>query len=168
MTEKIATATQSDAALGQAVWLMMNMPVYRHFFLGDLDWMVLPPILLNQYRLFRVENRIVAFAAWGFLSEAAEQRLSGPNPRLAPADWKSGDRLCLVHLFAPFGHHELALKELRETALAGQSLKVRRRNPDGRMVMEALPEMPHSNVRSAAELGPAATSAACAAAVPPT
>jgi len=145
MTDKLAATTPSDAALGQAVWLMMNMPMYRHFFLGDLDWMVMPPIILNQYRLFRVENRIVAFAAWGYLSEAAEQRLSGPNPRLAPADWKSGDRLCLVHMFAPFGHHELALKELRETALAGHSLKIRRLGPLGQSITEVLPEISGSS-----------------------
>lgn len=53
---------------------------------------------LNQYRLFRVENRVVAFAAWAYFSEAAEQRLQEQNLRLAPVNWKSGDRLRLVDL----------------------------------------------------------------------
>src|SRR6516225_1359244 len=79
----------SDAVLGQVVWLMMNMPQYRHVFLADLEWMVLPPILLKQYRLFRAGDHVVAFAAWAYLSEEAEARLQGPNPRLAPAEWKS-------------------------------------------------------------------------------
>jgi len=48
-----------DAVLGQVVWLMMNMPQYRHVFLADLEWMVLPPILLSQYRLFRAGDRVV-------------------------------------------------------------------------------------------------------------
>jgi cytolysin-activating lysine-acyltransferase len=78
--------------------------------------MVLPPIMLGQFRVFFADGRAVAFAAWASLSAEAEARLQEPNPRLAPIDWKSGDRLWLVNLFAPFGHGEAALKELRETA----------------------------------------------------
>ena len=63
----------SDAVLGQVVWLMMNMPQYRHVFLADLEWMVLPPILLKQYRLFRAGDHVVAFAAWAV-------RVPGPVP----------------------------------------------------------------------------------------
>src|SRR5215469_14651157 len=91
----------TEAAFGQAVWLMMNMPQFRHVFIADLEWMVLPPIMLNQYRLLKVGNRVVAFAAWAFLSEAVEKRLQEAGPRLAPADWKSGDRLWLISVFAP-------------------------------------------------------------------
>jgi cytolysin-activating lysine-acyltransferase len=58
-------------------------------------------------RLF-ADDRAVAFAAWAALSAEAETRLQKPNPRLAPVDWKSGDRLWLVNLFAPFGHGEAA------------------------------------------------------------
>jgi cytolysin-activating lysine-acyltransferase len=127
-----------DAVFGQVVWLMMNMPQYRHVFLTDLEWMVLPPILLNQHRLFRAGNHVVAFAAWAYLSETAEARLQEPNPRLAPADWKSGDRLWLVDLHAPFGHQEMALKELRETAFKGKTFKMHRRTPDGKKTVEVM------------------------------
>jgi cytolysin-activating lysine-acyltransferase len=120
-----------DAVLGQVVWLMLQMPASRHFFLADLEWMVLPPILLNQYRLFRNGNRVVAFAAWGYLSEEAEARLQQPNPRLSPADWKSGDRLWLVQMFAPFGHTEAALKDLQATSLAGKGFNLHRISAEG-------------------------------------
>ena len=141
--ESSATAPRnpaSDAVLGQVVWLMMNMPQYRHVFLADLEWMVLPPILLNQYRLFHAGNRAVAFAAWAYLSEEAEARLQGPNPRLAPAEWKSGDRLWLIDLHAPFGHQDLALKELCATALNGKPFKMHRWTPQGRQVVEVAAE----------------------------
>jgi cytolysin-activating lysine-acyltransferase len=127
-----------DAVFGQVVWLLMNIPVYRHLFLTDLEWMVLPPIMLSQYRLFRDGNRVVAFAAWANLSEAAEARLQEPNARLAPADWRSGDRLWLVNLFAPFGHQEAALKELEQTALAGKTFRMHRHGPDGKRSVEVV------------------------------
>src|SRR5579864_3576023 len=131
-----------DSVFGQAVWLMMTMPAYRHLFLADFEWMVLPPILLGQYRLFRADNRVVAFAAWAYLSEAAEARLQEPNPRLAPTDWKSGDRLWLVNLFAPFGHQEAALQELRATALQGKRFKMHRRGADGKAVVDVIERKP--------------------------
>jgi cytolysin-activating lysine-acyltransferase len=127
-----------DAVFGQVVWLLMNIPVYRHLFLTDLEWMVLPPIMLTQYRLFKDGNRVVTFAAWAYLSEAAEARLQEPNARLAPADWRSGDRLWLVNLFAPFGHQEAALKELERTALAGKTFRMHRRGPDGKLAVEVV------------------------------
>jgi cytolysin-activating lysine-acyltransferase len=139
-TSSAPNIPQPDAVFGQVVWLMMNIPQYRHVFLTDLEWMVLPPIKLNQYRLFRAGNHIVAFAAWAYLSEAAEARLQEPNPRLAPADWKSGDRLWLIDLHAPFGQQELALKELRETALKGKIFKMHRSTPQGRQIVEIAPE----------------------------
>ena len=57
----------TDAALGAAVRLLVSTPSFRHLFLSDLEWMVLPPIFLNQYRLFRAEGRVVAFASWAYL-----------------------------------------------------------------------------------------------------
>jgi cytolysin-activating lysine-acyltransferase len=128
------TAAPADAVLGQVVWLMLHVPGFRHFFLADLEWMVLPPILLNQYRLFREGNRVVAFAAWGYLSEEAEARLQRPDPRLSPTDWKSGDRHWLVHLVAPFGHTELVLKDLQATALAGRRFSYHRIGADGNKI----------------------------------
>ena len=81
--------------------------------------------------LFNADGKVVAFAAWAYLSEAVEKRLQEAEPRLAPADWKSGDRLWLINLFAPFGHTNAALAELRETALAGKSFNMHKRNADG-------------------------------------
>lgn len=124
-------------ALGHAVWLMMKMPNYRHVFLSDLEWMLLPPILLNQYRLFNTDGKVVAFAAWAYLSEAVEKRLQEAEPRLAPAEWKSGDRLWLINLFAPFGHADAALAELRQSAFAGKSFKMHKWGRDGTRTVAA-------------------------------
>jgi cytolysin-activating lysine-acyltransferase len=133
-----------DAVIGHVVWLMMQTRAYRHVFLADLEWMVMPPLLLNQYHLFRDKNRIVAFAAWAYLSEEAEARLQGGNPRLTPADWKGGDRLWLIHLFDPFNgstwRQEAALAELQEkTALRGKSFKFHRRGADGAATVVTIP-----------------------------
>lgn len=50
-------------------------------------------------------------AFWAFLSEAAEQKLEAGGTRLRPDEWKSGDRLRLVDLVAPFATAENKLRE---------------------------------------------------------
>ncbi len=80
---------------------MTQSPLHRHFALADLEWMVMPPILLNQYRVFHDQGRPVGVALLAFLSEEAEAKLSLSPPRLRPDEWKSGDRCWLVDLVAP-------------------------------------------------------------------
>lgn len=118
----------------------MNTQAFKHIFTTDLEWFVLPPILLGQFRILYEKRRAVALATWGLLSPEAEKRPGEPSPRLSPADWKSGDRLWLVSVIAPFGHTEAMLKDLRMTALAGQSFKMHRVGPDGKKHVLEVPE----------------------------
>ena len=84
----------------------------------------MPPILLNQYRVFHDQGRPVGAATWAFLSEEAEAKLNAKPPRLRPDEWKSGDRCWLVDLIAPFATKETQmaarmLADLSHTALRG-------------------------------------------------
>ena len=38
--------------LAAAIALMLRAPGHRHLFLGELDWLLLPPLALKQCRLF--------------------------------------------------------------------------------------------------------------------
>ncbi|MBC7767388.1 MAG: toxin-activating lysine-acyltransferase [Phycisphaerales bacterium] len=89
--------------LGEVVWVLSQSSLHKHFAIGDLQWMVMPPILANQFRVFHAGQTPVGVALWALLSEDAEARLcaaveSGAGARLRPDDWKSGDRLWLVEL----------------------------------------------------------------------
>jgi cytolysin-activating lysine-acyltransferase len=119
---------------GEIVWLMTQSPAHKHYALADLEWMVMPAVLLNQYRLFHDQGRPVGAALWAFLSEEAEAKLSLNPPRLRPDEWKSGDRCWLVDLIAPGATEEnklaaLMLEDLRRTALKGQAFRFHRTDP---------------------------------------
>jgi cytolysin-activating lysine-acyltransferase len=111
---------------------------YRYVFLADLEWMVMPPILLKQYQLFNEGNKVVGFAAWAYASDVVEARLKEGNSRLAPGDWKSGDNIWLINLFAPFGHSEMVIKKLSEDALKEKAIKLHRRQPNGTVVVDRI------------------------------
>lgn len=119
-------------ALGEIVWLLSQSPAHRHaLFLADLEWLVMPPLTLGQYRLFYGKGRPVGVAVWAFVSEDAEKRLSSGG-RLAAGEWRGGDRLWLVELIAPFGQAEVMLEDLRKTALADRRFRFVRTHPNGR------------------------------------
>ncbi|HEY3917644.1 MAG TPA: hypothetical protein VGL83_07610 [Stellaceae bacterium] len=52
----------------------------------------------------------------------------------------------MIDVFAPFGQAEAALKELRETALAGKSFKMHRIQPDGQRKVIDVPSDQRGNV----------------------
>ncbi|MBL4645739.1 MAG: toxin-activating lysine-acyltransferase [Rhizobiales bacterium] len=115
--------TVSDI-LGQSVWLMTQSASHRTFFLSDLEWMVMPPILLRQFRIFPGKNQPIGLALWARVSDEVEQRLKDGNVRMAPKDWQSGPNYWLVELLAPFGHQEVMLADLQKTTFKGKVFKM--------------------------------------------
>jgi cytolysin-activating lysine-acyltransferase len=110
---------------------MMQSPAHKHLFMADLEWLVLPPVLLRKFRIFRCRGVPIGFASWAYLSEEAEARFKAGARRLKPEDWKSGDRLWLIDVIAPFGGGDAILKELRERAFKGQTVKALQPAPGG-------------------------------------
>ncbi len=110
---------------------MMQSPAHKHLFLTDLEWLVVPPVMLRQFRVFRKKGMPVAFASWAYLDEESETRFADNVRRLRPANWKAGDRLWLIDLIAPFGGGEQVLKELREKVFKGKKVKTLHPAPDG-------------------------------------
>jgi cytolysin-activating lysine-acyltransferase len=118
---------------GEIVWLMSQSAAHKHFAIADLEWMVMPALLLTQYRLFHKEGRPIGAALWAFLSEEAEAKLSVTPLRLRPDEWKSGDRCWLLDLIAPGATpaNKLAaviLDDLGRTALSGRSFSFHKVN----------------------------------------
>jgi cytolysin-activating lysine-acyltransferase len=119
-------------AIGHAVWLMSRSPMHKHMLLSDIDWLVTPPILLGQFRLWQNTGNPYGFASWAYLGEEPEERIVERGiRRLMPTDWKSGETLWLIDFLSPFGGQEQMLKELREKTLPGKKFKMLQAAPGG-------------------------------------
>lgn len=126
------------AAFGHACWLMARSGPHKHLFFADADWLVMPPIILNQYRLW-VRNGIpYAFASWAALGAEAADRMSKGVRRLSPAEWKSGDELWLVDFVAPFGGGAELVEELKQQTFADKVVRTLRADPKRGVVPEFL------------------------------
>lgn len=108
--------------LGPALWLYAKDPVKKYLFLGDTDWALLPPVVLDQCRLYTKEGLPYAFVTWALVNDAVDGRLRGGQPKIAPHEWHSGAHVWLIDIVAPFGHSEDILQELRDTMFSGRKV----------------------------------------------
>jgi cytolysin-activating lysine-acyltransferase len=108
---------------GEIVWLFSQSPKHKNFFISDLEWLVMTPILLKQFRVFYAPDRPIGVALWAYVNDEVEQRLMTGNARLAPADWKGGEKLWLVDIIAPYGGHDAMIADLKEKVFAGREMR---------------------------------------------
>ena len=116
-------AKKVSEVLGEVVWLMSQSALHKQFFISDLEWFVMTPVLLQQFRMFYADDRPVGVLLWAFVSDEVEARLSQGITKLRPRDWKSGDKLWIVEAIAPFGGAEEMVKDLKAKVFAGRELQ---------------------------------------------
>jgi cytolysin-activating lysine-acyltransferase len=116
-----AALAQAEAAnltlLGQATWLMSLSSPHKHLFLSDLEWRTRPPLLLRQCRLVQRDGRPFAYVTWAYVTDEIIARLRTQPGRLQPNEWRSGKKVVIVDVVAPFGGAEACLKEAQRAAL---------------------------------------------------
>ena len=104
--EKFAAAKKELAKLpllGPAMWLYARDQQLRFTFIADLDWRLMPPLVLDQCRLYSKSDMPWAFATWAFVSDVVDERLRSNPGAIAPHEWKAGTRPWLIDVVAPFG-----------------------------------------------------------------
>jgi cytolysin-activating lysine-acyltransferase len=101
-------------SFGKAVMAMMMLPRYRNHTLGDLQHLVLEPIIRDRIAIAYPGNSdktalsdITGLAIWASVSEEVDERIreqikAGVFPvRLKAEDWTSGDINWLLDVIAP-------------------------------------------------------------------
>jgi cytolysin-activating lysine-acyltransferase len=100
-------------SFGKVVMSMMMLPRYRHQTLGDLQHLVLEPLIRDRIAIAQRAGEgvqaqdIAGVAIWASVSDEADARLreqikGGVWPlRLKAEDWNSGDNNWLLDVIAP-------------------------------------------------------------------
>jgi len=136
-----ATAPQAKTvaqALGEVTWLLTQSPIHKQLFLSDLEWFVMPAILMEQFRMFYGPNPQggppipAAVALWAYVSPETEARLEEGAHKLRIDEWRGGDTPWLIELIAPFGGQDEILRDLATQVFAGKPFKFHMTGPDGK------------------------------------
>lgn len=126
--EKLKIST----VLGEATWLMTQSIVHRfNFFVADMEWLILAPIIHGQFKLYRSEGKPAALAVWALTSDEVSKRLEIGLGKMPLKDWTSGDQIWLIDVIAPFGKIDEIVADLKQTSFKGKSFKYHRTHPDG-------------------------------------
>jgi len=94
----------------------------KYTFLSDLEWRIMPSLLLDQAKLYVRDEMPLAYVSWGKLSEEVAMRYRTAPHKLLPADWRCGEQVWLIDVFTPFGGATELLKDLREKVFPGQEI----------------------------------------------
>jgi cytolysin-activating lysine-acyltransferase len=134
-------------ALGEIVSVLMRAPAFRHLFLTDLEWMVLPAIASRQFALAQVSHKESGLAApiavlmWASVSEEVDARLTsnlGQPMRLKPSEWTGGSIAWLVEAVGDLRAVQTLIEQTLAGPLKGRTLKVTTRNAEGKPAVQIL------------------------------
>ena len=136
--EEIEQFKQRDllfgAAFAKIVSLLMHSPAHNHLPLSDLRWLVVPPLLVDQFAIVEAVRAGAAlpspFAAalWARVSPEVDRRLSEDKDRsvrLAAEEWQSGDILWIIEAVGHPGIVPAFLEEFVAKQFPGRYPKMR-------------------------------------------
>jgi hemolysin-activating ACP:hemolysin acyltransferase len=151
LTEKVrrdAAVLRNALAFTQVVGVLMRSPHYRQYTLGDLEWLVIPPVMAGQFRIGEAKPANnqgtavpVAVVLWASVSPEVDKRLmegSNASFQLKPEEWKSGDIPWLVHAAGETRFVRFVVDQLAKTTFKGRKVKVRGRDQDGNLKVHVL------------------------------
>lgn len=150
------TPTTLGTAMGEFVWLMSQSPIHKRLTIEDLEWLLMPPLLLSQFKIYYNDNQPIGAVLWGYLNKEAETRLKTQG-RIHAEDWgnnatfsaeqglvaHAGGVLWVVEVLTPFHtaqnkHREFILNDLMQTALKGKTFKLMHLNPGTQKLEEII------------------------------
>lgn len=97
--------------LGPAMWLYAKDPVRRYTFIAETDYTIMPPIILDQCRLYTRSQIPFAFVTWAKVNDEVHQRLLLGTPKIAPHEWQGGKNIWLIDIVTPFGQSQEIINE---------------------------------------------------------
>ncbi len=82
------------------VMLMSKSNTHKQFTISDLMRVVIPPLELGQYEVFREQNKPVGFVSWAWLTNTTAFGYITRQRRLKSSDWNKGNQLWVIDVIA--------------------------------------------------------------------
>lgn len=124
--------------LGEMAWLLSQSPLHNVLAIKDLEWLVMPALIHQQFYVFREGEQPVGLALWAKCSPTTVAKLEGgmlePENHLSLEEWNGGPEVWLVDLVAPFAtaenkQREMMIADLIAKPLRGLELRFHQTDP---------------------------------------
>lgn len=129
-----------SASVGDIAVVFSRAESHKHFTLADIQWMIVPPVVLGQFYVAELAHKEhgvrapVAAVTWAHVAEDIDQRLrasGGARVKLAPSEWKSGEITWLIDMAGEPRALAATLQKLNETVFADNQVYVWTMNSAG-------------------------------------
>lgn len=146
-----------SASFGEIVTLLMRSPHYKHYSLSDLEWLVIPALLTNQFLVVEAQMKApvaggqaegaapiagpripVGLALWAKVSPEVDEKLSAnlnAPVKLRPDEWRSGEINWIIDILGDEKIMQSLYAKLKGDVFKGQTFKVRAQNKEGQRVV---------------------------------
>ncbi|MEQ1614740.1 MAG: toxin-activating lysine-acyltransferase [Hyphomicrobiaceae bacterium] len=132
----------------QAVTVLARDAGYKNLRLADLEWLVVPPLLVGQVRIALTratpEAPLVpsAVALWARVSAEVDKRLTenlDKPPLLGLREWNSGDIIWLITLAGEAKALATLVPQLQQTVFKDRPVKIRVQDKAGKTIVQVMP-----------------------------
>lgn len=133
------------ANFGNVITVLKQSPVHKNLSLSDLDWLVIPALLNNQFVVAETRKKDSGFTIpigivlWASVSEDVDKRLSEELDKplkLAPNEWKSGDIFWLIEVMGNRRSVKPMVDHLIKTVFKDKPTKYRTTDEDNNIVIK--------------------------------
>ena len=115
--KKFPDAATFASSLGQAVWLMTVSKEHRDLKISDIEDLITPAILLQQFKIYMKDKQPIAFLAWASVSDEVKTRFERGNRILEPHEWRSGPNIVIVECVSPFADRAEIEKQFTDSII---------------------------------------------------
>ncbi|MCT4558517.1 MAG: toxin-activating lysine-acyltransferase [Pelagimonas sp.] len=105
---------------GEAQGLFLASDRHRDTPLSEFAASVLPPIHLNQFRIYRKGNRPIGWVSWAYMSDEDAKGYMAGDFDFHVSCWTSGPHLWFIDYIAPFGHAMRMADDLKRNVFPDQ------------------------------------------------
>jgi cytolysin-activating lysine-acyltransferase len=147
LQQRAVASKQQMAAFGAIVTIFMRSPEFRNLPLAELESLVVPAIVTNQFLIAEAQSKEngsvtpVGAALWAEVSADVDNRLSmnlGRPLKIAPNEWKGGNIAWLIAIAGNADVVNSILHQLRKTTLKGSPLKLLAKDKNGQLAVGTL------------------------------
>jgi cytolysin-activating lysine-acyltransferase len=147
MRKQAAASKLISASFGEIVGVLMRSQHYRTYTLADLEWLVVPAVLSNQFMVAEARAKDGGFTSpvgvvlWANVSPEVDRRLAADltqPPRLQPNEWKSGEIAWLIDAVGAQQAVQGMVQRVRGQVFKGRPVKVRTMGQDGQPTLRVL------------------------------
>lgn len=147
LKEAYMKSKMTAASFGEMVSLLMRSSHYKHYSLAELEWLLLPPLMHNQFLVVEARSKEngasvpVGLALWARVSEDVNKRLSENLDRpikLRPDEWQSGEINWLVDMMGDDKMKQSMFQKIKSELPEKSTLKFRTMDDKGQVIVKEI------------------------------